>query len=36
MAIDIESRPNIIDSVNLDNISLINPDAGKIKIDTSG
>ena len=31
-AINIESLPNIIDKVYLDNISLIKPNAGKIKI----
>jgi len=31
-AINIESLPNIIHMVYLDNISLINPNAGKIRI----
>ena len=35
-AINIESRPNIIHWVNLDIISLIKPNAGKINIYTSG
>lgn len=35
-AINIESLPNITDPVNLDNISLIRPNAGKIKMYTSG
>jgi hypothetical protein len=31
-AINIESLPNTMDSANLDNISLIKPNAGKIRM----